>query len=517
MAPHRLQRLLAVLPLLLTFGSLASADAITGRVVDPNGAGVAGVDIDFVNLGSGGNPHELNDGTDANGNFLTTVDPGVYEVRFFAPQGTSLLTGVLASVVIVGTKDVGTIPLVLGASTTGTTKNTAGVPVANVRVDVFDLTTGAKVLMKNNVTNAFGNFNVIVPMNVPLRTELLTGGVVGQVLVPRELFGTVTGSTSFGTKTLLPGFHVTGTVRNQLGAAILGADVDVTDPVTGDTFFTPSDNTNTLGVFDVVLPAGTFDLEVNRPATAVLVGVDVDNLVVSAATNLGVLTMRNGVFLSGTVRNSAGATVQAADVNVFEVATGLSIALGSDNTNALGFYSVVVPTGLLDVVFSPPGPHHALAKDRHFNVSVTTNTTLDGEFPGAPPRASQHAGLPKPVMPLPFGSAAPGTGGSVPHIRGTLGKTGLTLWITGARPGASARILLGSEHQTLAARSGLELVRPEAQLPLVLDARGEARLHLSLGNAARLGRALDLQLVVLDPGAARGLATSHVLAIERAE
>src|SRR5215510_3927937 len=103
--PLGLQRLLTALPpllLLSPLGSLASADAITGRVVDQNGVGVAGVDIDVINLGSGGNPHEVNDGTDANGNFLTTIDQsGVFEVRFFPPPPplTSLLTGVVTNVV----------------------------------------------------------------------------------------------------------------------------------------------------------------------------------------------------------------------------------------------------------------------------------------------------------------------------------------------------------------------------------------------------------------------------------
>lgn len=171
MTPHRFQRLLTVPPLLLLLGYLASADAITGRVVDESGAGVAGVDIDFIKLGSGGNPHEANDGTDANGSFLTTVDAGLYEIRFYppSPPATTLLTGVLPSVVVVGTKDLGTITLVAGLSVTGTVKNSAGVPVGSVKVDVFNATTGARYPLKNNVTSAFGTFLLALPANTPLR------------------------------------------------------------------------------------------------------------------------------------------------------------------------------------------------------------------------------------------------------------------------------------------------------------------------------------------------------------
>ncbi len=513
MTPHRLQRLLTAPPLLL-LGSLASADAISGRVVNESGVGVAGVDIDLISLGSGGNPHELNDGTDVNGNFLTTVDPGVYEVRFYPPPppATTLLTGVVTSIVVAGTKNMGTITLVAGVSVVGTTKNSAAVPVGNVKVDVFNATTGAKYHMKGNVTNAFGNFNLAVPANTPLRSQLLTNGVVGQVLVPREMLGTVTGATNLGVMTMQTGFHVTGTVRTQTSAPVSGADIDVTDLATGNTLFTPGDNTNSLGIFDVVVPAGTFDLEVNRPGALVLVGVDVDNLAVSAATNVGILTMRNGVFLSGTVRDRFGAVVQGADVNVYEASTGLSVALGSDNTNVAGFYSVVVPTALLHVVFSPPGIPHILAKDRHNFVNVTVNTILDGRLPGAPGHVTQHPNLPKPYLPL--GSGTPGTGGSVPHIRVVASGTAeVTLWVSGGRPLAQARLLFGFEEHASSTQPELHLVRPLARLAFRLDEQGAAQLTLPLPSAGLLGRTLYSQLAVIDPEAQAGFAVSHVLAL----
>jgi hypothetical protein len=486
-------------------------------VVDGNGVGVAGVDIDFVSLAGGGNPHEQNDGTDANGNFFTTLDPGVYEIRFLPPPPpvTTLLTGVLTPVTVVGTKNLGTITLAAGVSAQGTVKNSAGLPVGNVKVDVYNAITGAKYHMQSNVTNAFGNFNVAVPTNTALRTELLTSGVLSQVLVPREIFGTVTGPTNFGTLTLQTGYHVTGTVRTEAGAPVMGADVDVTVLPGGETLFTPSDNTNSLGVFDVVVPAGTFDLDVTRPDNLVLVGVDVDGLSVSAATNLGVLTMRNGVFLSGTVRDRHGNLVEAADVNAIEVATGQSIALGSDNTNAMGFYSVVVPTGLLDVVFSPPGPHNVLQKDRHDGVSVTGNTVLDGRLLGEPAHVAPTGKTPSPTAPtaLPLGQGTPGTGGSVPFIDARRTRAGTTLRLFGGRPGAPLHLWLGFEERALAAEPAVHLVQPLARVSSILDASGHAELTLPPESASRMGRAVYAQFLVLDPEARHGAALSHVVGL----
>ena len=70
--------------LLLT--ATARAQAISGRVVSSTGAGVPGVNIDGFD--SGGNEITLlNDGTDAAGNFTTTVvdGPGVYTFVFYPP------------------------------------------------------------------------------------------------------------------------------------------------------------------------------------------------------------------------------------------------------------------------------------------------------------------------------------------------------------------------------------------------------------------------------------------------
>jgi hypothetical protein len=504
MTTHRLQRLLATIPPLLLLGALASADAITGRVVNASGVGVAGVDIDFIRIGGGGNPHEMNDGTDANGNFVTTVDPDVYEIRFYppSPPTTTLLTGIVTPVVVSGTVNMGTITLQAGVSLQGTVKNQAGTPVSGVRVNAFFDDTGVQIHLKNNITNAFGTFMIAVPLGL-LRGEYLTSGVVGQVLAPKATVGAITGPTNVGTVTLLNGYHVTGTVRRQNGVAVESADVDVTDRATGLTVFTPSDNTNTLGVFDVVLPAGNFDLDVTRPAGLVLVSVEVKNFNVPAATNLGVLTMRNGVFLSGTVVDSDLAPVQGVDVNVKELATGLDVALGSDNTAANGTYQVVVPTGLLQVVFSPPGPHEATEKDWHRRVLVSADTVLNGQLPGGAPgklAPSPLGNLPKRSttwgMPLLVGGGIPGRGGATPQLGLQVDGTSTSLRIVGAPPGASARLVLGWEARDTA-RFGVRVVGARSSALVKLDTDGTATVDLPAAS-----RGLHAQLLV--PGAGEG-------------
>jgi hypothetical protein len=509
-------------------------------VVNANGVGVAGVDIDFVSLGSGGNPNELNDGTDANGNFLTTVDPGIYEIRFFppSPPASSLLAAKRTPVVVSGTVNLGTITLAAGFSLQGTVRNELAQPVADVKLDVYDAGTGQLVLINNARTNAFGTFNIAVPKDTPLRAEFLTADVIGQVLVPIEVFGTVSAPTNMGIVPLQTGFHVTGTVLRENGLPAFGADVDAVDAATDETLFTPSDNVNAFGTFDLVLPAGTFDLDVSRPTGQTLVGVEVNNLNVAAPADVGILTMRNGVFLSGHVVDELFLPVEAADVNVIEAATGLPIALGGDNTNAAGFYSVVVPTGTMHVVFSPPGPHTAFAKDRHRDVAVLANTTLHGRFAEKlytfGPR--DNPTMSGPIL-LPFGSGTSGSGHSVPHLQGHVAPAGstpaapsatppgaptadasptVTLRLFGGLPGARAELRLGREARARAATPTQHLVRPAMRIPVQLDADGSAALSLSLDELAPAGTQTFAQFLVLDRGARRGFALSQVLSLESA-
>jgi hypothetical protein len=511
MPPFGLQRLLAVPPLFLLIGSLAHADAITGRVVDGNGVGVAGVDIDFVSLGSGGNPHEMNDGTDANGNFLTTLDPGVYEVRFFAPPppATTLLTGVRTPVVVTGTVNLGTIILTSGVLLQGTAKNSANAPVGGIKVNAFHTTTGAAVLLKNNVTSAFGTFQVAVPATA-LRLDYTTNAVVGQTLVPKRSFVTVSGATNLGTVSFQNGFHVTGTAQTQTGVAVPGANLDVIDPLTNEKLYTPGDNTSSTGLFDVVLAAGTYDFELSRPAALALVGVLREAVAISTTTNLGTFTMRNGVFLTGTIRDRKGAPVQGADVNVHEVATGLPVALGSDNSNAAGFYSVVVPTGLLNVVFAPPTNRNQFNKDRHDGVNITANTVLDGRLPGAP-RMSPNSEAPTLAPPiLPFARGTAGTLG-VPFIQGSLRGTRLTIHVLGGRPGARAALAFGLAQQGLA--NDAHLVNALARVQVDLDADGAARVEVPRAVLQNLKSPLFAQAWIRDSNAQSGIALSHILAL----
>jgi len=372
--------------LLLSTAATTGADTITGRVVDANGLGVPGVDIDVKSLSGGGDPPISNDGTDANGFFVTTLPPGVYRVFFYPPPPpvTTHLTATVDDVVVVGTKDMGVIQLEPGVGIYGRCIDPSGIPVGGVNLDVIDVPTGDNLLLKGGTTSAFGDFGVAAPANA-IHLDFDPLGVVGRTLAPRRIDLAPSGDLQLGDVVLQNGFVLSGTLVNSSGGGLSGIDFDVFRSPSREPVFTPHDNSGTGGAFAMVLAPDTYDIEICPALTRRLVAAEVEGLVLGANTNLGMLTLVSGVVLSGTVRDVAGSPVAGADVNVRNATTGVSVFLCGDNTSATGTYAVVVPSGSMNVGFALPGQHGTTGEDFHAAVPILGDTRLDGVLPAPSP------------------------------------------------------------------------------------------------------------------------------------
>ncbi|NOT31180.1 MAG: carboxypeptidase regulatory-like domain-containing protein [Planctomycetes bacterium] len=366
---------------LFMLASPAAADLIIGQVVGPNGAGLPGVGIDAIDLINGGQATLANDSTDAGGFFTTTIPAGVYRIIFkpAPPPASTLLVVEVNNVVVSGTNNMGTITLPQGVSLAGRTVDVNGFPVANVNLDVVNLATGLGVPVQGDATNAFGNFTIVVPTTA-IEVQFRTDNVV-PTLAPIAMQLTLSANTSLGDVTLEPGFLLQGIVRKSGALPVVGADIDVLESVSGDQLFTPNDNTNSSGNFSVVVPAGTYDVEICPNAADLLVATELLALSVAGNTNVGIITLIGGVVLSGTITKTGGAPVQNADVDLRLEANGVAVVLCGDNSNASGNYSVVVPTGTFTVTFSPPASS-CLGQDFHTGVVISGNQVLNGVLPG---------------------------------------------------------------------------------------------------------------------------------------
>lgn len=430
--------------------SASSAQVITGRVVSSTGVGVLGVNIDGFD--SSDNEIDLaNDGTDANGNFTTTVvsGAGVYRFVFYppAPPQTTHLVGERDSVVVVTTTNLGTITLGAGVLLTGRAVQAGSIPVANVPLQVIDGLSGNAVLQDQDKTNAFGQFNLAVPLHASeLRLD-----ASGFVLGSRAFSLDPSGPVALGDILLPQAATVTGHVQRSNGTPVDGADLDFEPVAGGAEPYVPDDNSDVAGNFSVVVALGTYDISFCPNPADRLVTQLLSGQAITTTTNLGTIVVGDGLRLFGTVLDQRGAPAGNVDVDVFVSASGAPVPLCNDNTNAGGVYSVFVPIGTHDVVFTRSGGGYAIGGDWHRNVAVNADTQLDGMLArgyGHSVTGPLHSGGTV-VVPLvtswrphrPLGAPPPGGAPSPVVLTGAEHE----LQVEGLAPGRRALVLAGSE------------------------------------------------------------------------
>jgi hypothetical protein len=427
-------KLLTSLVLLFAPG-VATADLISGVVVDANGLPVPNVNIVADSQGGGGDGNLANAGTDANGVFNATIDPGLYDFTFEppAPPAAVALVTVVGSVLVNGTTSMGTVVLGPAVALSGRVVRAGSIPVPGVNLDVIDLATNDNMDIVGDQTNALGRFIIAVPIG-SLELRLDTTPILVPLLAPHSLVLTTGADLDLGDLLLLPGFKVTAAVFDTGFSAVQDLDVDVRDTSTGDKLYTPGDNTDNNGFVDFVVRQGIFDIEFCPQFADGLVAQVQPDVAVSSTTNLGIVTLVPGVQLSGTVTSHLGQAVQDIDLDLRDSATQFPVFLCNDNSNPSGLYRVIVPPGQFDLVFTPPYSMK-LGSKSETGVVVSGNTVLNSILPFCDCGTGS-------------GSGVAGTGGHIPQIAPVGGslRLGNPNWgfeVTNGLGGASGMAFLG--------------------------------------------------------------------------
>jgi hypothetical protein len=498
---------LLLLPLLAFpwISSPAGADLLVGKVVGPGGAPVAGVNIDAVDQSTGNDVLLANDSTDANGDFQVTIPAGVYTISFLPPPPPASTAFALdvPNVVVSGTANLGTVALEAGVVLSGTVRTSSGAPVAGLDVDVRDLATGLDLYIAHDKTDSSGQFAVPCVLG-DVELELKANKLGGAPLVSQDMVLAITGNESIGIVTLQPGHIVVGRVLTQGGAPVAGADLDAMDVATGIDVYTPGDNTDAQGDFELIVPAGTFDFDVCPQLASSLAVEVVEGVAVSSGVDLGNITLSPGVLLSGVIRDTLGAPVPGADVDLSHPVTGADVPICGEHAGLDGSYAFTAPVGTWDVSFEPAGYDLPLGADVHPAVSLFSPATIDGALPPCPFLTN-------------YGGGTAGTGGKIPRLKSSggaprVGNDAYAFVVKDALGGAFVALLLSNGKLNQAYLGGKLLIDPTSMLPLLGAASpsGEAGFPLPVAITAELvGLSGYAQAFVLDPGAIQGVSMSR--------
>lgn len=372
----------------LSVSSLAQF-TLSGKVTNPNGAGIANVDVDLFD--SNGNPVGiLTDKTDALGNYNLNqpfgLPAGTYDVAFNPPDGSGLAPVINTGYVLSGNQ-VFNDSVPFGFTLSGFARNINGVGQPDIDLNVTDELSGLLVYSPNPTdnTNASGFYSLVLPANGVY--TLTYRPIAGQKLVAAEFKGVIFNSNQTRDVVLPPGFFVSGTVLDNTSQPVKDADLDFDISANNTRVPTPNDNTDNNGLYQIVVGAGTYDITIEPLVEDKLVAGQKFSVPVTKDTTVN-FTLQPGLYLSGFVRRvSDNVGVANADIDVHDTLTNVKVPTPFDFTDGAGFYQIVVPAGNFNVTFQPPvstglAPVESLkisvAADRMLNATVPAGFTLSG-------------------------------------------------------------------------------------------------------------------------------------------
>ena len=248
-----------------------------------------------------------------------------------------------------------------------------GAPVPDVDLDVIDLATGISQATPDDDTDSDGEYAIDIPAGTyriefePSPALRLAPHVEPRIEITTDMVFNLT---------LPRGFSLAGRVTDPSGLGIANVDIDVWDRSAGIQLPTPEDNTNPLGFYTVIVPAGTYEVRASAPTTARLVPVRIDSVAVNAEDVILNLHLEPGFVLSGTVRNPSGDGIPGIDLDATDLATGSDVFLGEDGTDDQGAFAVVMRPGRYRLGIDAPASTRLVSR-RVPDVEITGDRTLD--------------------------------------------------------------------------------------------------------------------------------------------
>lgn len=337
---------------------LPSSWVITGTVMNTAGEPVVGVDIDILDPFTGVALILSQDFTVADGSFTTVIcevaPPGFYDIHFQTAPSMPYFDLVVQSVNLTGNTDLGTLVLEDASIVSGRVIGDSGDPLSAVDLDFFDPISGQQTAFSGDFTDDDGLYSIKVFADFWDIRFTQGSGTSPIPLVPLLLSDVaVFDVVDLGDAVLRDGHELTGTIEEASGAPVVGSDIDVIDPITGEKFLTPGDNTDGSGVFQVLVPAGSWELEVDPPQGTSLVASLTNITVPIGGVDIGVLILPEGFPVIGTVVDISGDIIPDTDLDFFISATGIEIPTAHDNANSSGVFSVQVEPNTYDIAFRP--------------------------------------------------------------------------------------------------------------------------------------------------------------------
>lgn len=442
---------------------LAAGLLLSGRVTDAVGSGIAGAEVDLRELASGRKVFLANNGTDDAGNYRVAVPAGTFELRFVPPLGSRFVSMALRPFDITNDRSFDQA-LESGVVLSARVLGSSGTPVAGANIDLKREPTGENVFIANDETGADGRTVIAVsPGTYTIEIDPPPGSLFDQLVVPGVAL-----SADRAMQFTLPDVarvFVTGSVVDSLATGIGGVSIEAARLPAGTAVFVENNVTAPDGSFRIGIPAGVYDIVFAPEPTSRFVAVRVANMAIARDTTWSAVSLGRGVRVGLRIQDEIGRPVHDVDVDFVSETSGREIVTPSDDSNADGSASVVVPADRYTIRFDAPATAR-IADGELRGVVVANDTTI--VFTGNAPAKSETGSL-LPAFPnpfsrnstIPFQLSAPGRARiRIYDVRGALVRT----IVDETRPaGLQDANWDGTDRDGRAVAGGIYFVRLEAE------------------------------------------------------
>ena len=337
--------------------SLTAGRYVSGRVVDANGAGVPGVNLNFADAGTGAAAGQLqDDGTDGNGFFNTLAPSGVWNVDL-APTLVSRKVPREILGVNLSTSDqaIGTFSVLDGFLVTGTITDASFFPIAGADFDVRIAGTGSKLFTPNDNTSPAGAASFVIPAGLYDITGTPPAALTNATRTARAVV--VAADLALPNLDLPPGVALSAHCVTTGGVPVPNVDCDADSLPLLHRLQTPHDVTNASGDVSVQVSLHKFKVNYAPPVASKLLPVVFDSLQITGARNMGNVVHATGHWVSVNVTEQfTGLPLQGVNLDFVDAATGKTLLTLDDVTNATGFARVVTDQRQFNLIVRGPGP-----------------------------------------------------------------------------------------------------------------------------------------------------------------
>ncbi|MGE4620218.1 MAG: carboxypeptidase-like regulatory domain-containing protein, partial [Planctomycetota bacterium] len=336
--------------------NIGSGWIITGLVEDTLGNPISPIDIDI--RGNAGWLDLTDDFTEPDGSFSITIPALVDEYRFVyrmtSPQPTAFPLQI-DNVFLFQNTALGTIVMESAHTLTGTVVDEAGAPLVGIDMNIYDAQ-GNSTDLNNDDTNAAGNFSVLVPRGTwDVVHRQVNASASGERISHAFLELNVLENLDLGTLTMPLGYHVTGLLVGSSGEVIVGANLDAEITETEIPIHLNNDSSNAAGEFDILLPAGNLNVEIDPPVAGPVRRPQLLPISVAAPgpLDLGTIVLPDAVLLSGRCIDTGGTPIPLIDVELLVSSTGEPYPTLHENGAPDGTFAVAIEIGTYHLLLLP--------------------------------------------------------------------------------------------------------------------------------------------------------------------